>query len=77
MDAKTALENNESVFLFYDAEARTITTDGGGACSVEEAAELFDRVLVCDCNVAMERLRMNDFDMDAVAEQYRQMAGDT
>lgn len=71
MKAKTALHQDEMVVLNYDHAKREITTEGGGVCSVDEARQLFDRALVSDCNIAMSRLQLEDFNMDAVEAFYR------
>ncbi len=71
MDAKSALKNDSMVVLIYDHGKREISIEDGDVISVGDARELFSRVLVADCNGAMTRLHMSDYDMGEVEAFYR------
>lgn len=71
MDAELALRYGEQVVLLYDHEKREISIEDGDMISAHDAAALFDAALVADCNAAMTRLCLNDYDMDKVEAFYR------
>jgi len=64
--------------LYYDHTKREITLDPGPlhvdyVLSVDEARKVWNSGRVTDFNQAFMRLAANDFDMDAVEEDYRAM----
>ena len=63
----------KKLILYYDHKSRTITDEDGNEISINHAKMILDEGLLADCNEAFARLCRNDFDMDAVEADYREL----
>ena len=59
--------------LYLDIDTGVITLEDGSSVSFEAAKMLWDQCKFDDCNLAFQRLALNDFDLERTWADYREM----